>query len=297
MSPPRIFDRAIYAKRRARAERTHDGSFLVADAAQTLFERVSAVNRTFRRAIDIGSRRQSFVRLRPLAERWTRVVPDAAQNSSEPDVVTADEECLPFAEASFDLVVSILSLHAANDLPGVLFQIRRLLVEDGLFVGAILGGATLQELRRAFAVGETQMLGGMSPRVAPFADVRDVGGLLQRAGFALPVADLERLTVRYEHFLTLAGDLRALGETNALMERSRKPLQRSTLAAALHAYAEHDSEPDGKLRATFDVIYLTGWAASNPQPTRRNSESRPNEGLDTALARRLALDQGRFCAI
>lgn len=260
MSPPRIFDRTAYAVRRARAERRGAGSFLLEDAAQTLFERASAAQRTFGRALDIGARLQSFAQLMPLAKTWVRAQLSAPDAGSTDGLTVADEECLPFAEQSFDLVVSVLSLHAVNDLPGALLQIRRLLVPDGLFVAALFGGATLVELRRAFAAGETDTTGGISPRVAPFADVRDLGGLLQRAGFAMPVADVERVTVRYGQFFTLIEDLRALGETNALAERSRKSLRRATLSSVLAHYAGRDSEPDGRLRATFDIVYLTGWA-------------------------------------
>jgi SAM-dependent methyltransferase len=263
MNPPRIFDRRTYAKRRARAERLGVESLFVDDAAQSLFERVSAVNRTFGRSLDLGSRRQSFARLEPLAESWVRAPLFAPREASMDNLVAVDEECLPFADSTFDLVASVHSLHAINDLPGTLLQIRKLLAPDGLFVAALLGGTTLRELRHAFAAGENETLGGVSPRVAPFADVRDLGGLLQRAGFSLPVADIERVTVRYRQFYTLVDDLRALGETNALTERSRKPLRRATLAAAVTQYIASDSEADGRLRATFDTIYLTGWAPSN----------------------------------
>jgi len=260
MSPPRIFDRAAYAKRRERAERSGAESFLVEEAALALFERVFAAQRTFVRALDIGSRRQSFTRLKPLAQSWVRAPLSVPETHSVGDVAVVDEECLPFANSSFDLVVSVLSLHAVNDLPGALLQIRKLLLPDGLFVAALFGGSTLLEMRRAFAAGENDTTGGISPRVAPFADVRDLGGLLQRAGFAMPVADIERVTVRYGQFFTLTEDLRAIGETNALTERSLKPLRRSTLSSMLSHYATRDAEPDGRLRATFDTIYLTGWA-------------------------------------
>jgi SAM-dependent methyltransferase len=264
MSPPLIFDRPNYAKHRARAERRSVENFLVEEAAQSIFERVSAVNRTFARALDLGSRRQSFAMLAPLTDDWVRALLSLPDDALGKNIVVADEEVLPFADASFNLVVSVLSLHAVNDLPGALLQIRKSLAPDGLFVGALLGGSTLQELRHAFASGENETTGGVSPRVAPFADVRDLGGLLQRAGFALPVADLERVTVRYGDFFTLADDLRAIGETNSMMERSRKPLRRATLSSALAHYVTRDSEPNGRLIATFDTVYVTGWAGANP---------------------------------
>lgn len=274
MAAPNIFDRSARARIRARAERVGAGSFLLRDAAENLHERISSVNRRFSFALDVGSRRQSFTKLEPLAETWVRM-PIAYSDSAPPSqkAVVAEEDALPFANGSFDLVVSTLSLHSVNDLPGALIQIRRILVPDGLFVAALFGGATLGELRRAFALGENETMGGASPRIVPFADVRDLGGLLQRAGFALPVADVERVIVRYRDFFTLAHDLRSLGETNSLAARSRKPLRRGTLSAALARYADDDSEPDGRLRATFETIYLTGWAPheNQPQPLKPGS--------------------------
>ncbi|MBI3759571.1 MAG: methyltransferase domain-containing protein, partial [Deltaproteobacteria bacterium] len=178
-----------------------------------------------------------------------------------------------FAPESFDLAVSVLSLQAVNDLPGALVQIRRSLKPDGLFLAALFGGETLHELREAFAAGEMAVLGGVSPRVAPFAEVRALGTLLQRAGFALPVADSERTTVQYREFKTLVSDLRALGETNVLNQRDRRPLSRAVLAAALAHYGAAHCDAKGRLTATFDVIYLTGWAPheSQPKPLRPGS--------------------------
>jgi SAM-dependent methyltransferase len=176
-----------------------------------------------------------------------------------------DGDALSVEAASCDLAVSILALHAVNDLPGVLSQTKRALKPDGLFLAALFGGETLFELRDSFAAAEVATTGGISPRVAPFADVRDLGGLLQRAGFALPVADVERTTVLYRDFGSLIRDLRVHGETNALVQRSRTPLSRTTLAAMLAHYQAHHAEPDGRLRATFDMVYLTGWAPHESQ--------------------------------
>jgi SAM-dependent methyltransferase len=257
MSAPIIFDRKAYAARRLKAGRAGGDSFLVRQAADNLAERLSAVNRCFRRALDLGSRRKSFATLAPLADHWVRT---SSAPGGESVSLVADEEFLPFAPHSFDLVTSVLALHAVNDLPGVLIQIRRTLAPDGLFLAALFGGATLCELRHAFAAGEAEVTGGASPRVAPFADVRDMGALLQRAGFALPVSDLERVSARYSSFTTLAEDLRALGETNALAERRRSLLSRRILAAALARYAAQDCDAEGRLCATFDIIYVTGWA-------------------------------------
>ena len=225
MSAPRIFDSAALAKHRARAGRIAGDRFLAREAEESLDLRIAATNRRF----------ESVLRV---------------------DALDADET-VPGEDAGFDLVTSTLALHAVNDLPGALVQIRRKLKPDGLFLGALFGGETLNELRDAFATAEIETTGGVSPRVAPFADIRDLGGLLQRAGFALPVADVERTTVNYRDFFSLPRDLRAHGETNALMQRSRKFLSRETLAALLAGY-----QP---VRATFDIVYLTGWAPHESQ--------------------------------
>ncbi len=246
---PQIFDRRTYALRRARAGGT---TFLVKDVAAHLAERVGAFARPFAHALDLSSRAEAFAELEPVAAHWTRTAWPGVNG------IAADEEALPFAPSSFDLVTSVLSLHAVNDLPGALIQIRRSLRPGGLFLAALFGGETLRELREAFAYGEAEITGGVSPRVAPFADVRDLGSLLQRAGFERPVTDVERTTVRYRDFGRLISDLRALGETNALAGRSRTFLRRDVLAAALARYSAANCEPDGRLRATFDIVYLTG---------------------------------------
>ena len=250
MSVPRIFDRRRYAQRRARER----ASFLAADVGENLALRLGAVNRRFLRALDLSSRGEIFAAIEPLAGHWTRT-----------SLASVDEESLPFAPESFDLIVSALSLHAVNDLPGTLAQIRRALKPDGLFLAALFGGATLSELRTAFAMGESEVLGGISPRVAPMADVRDLGGLLQRAGFALPVADSEKTIVRYGAFTTLVDDLRALGETNALAERSKSVMRRDVLTSMLETYAAQSADEDGRLLATFEIIYLTAWAPHESQ--------------------------------
>ncbi|HEY4115700.1 MAG TPA: methyltransferase domain-containing protein [Rhizomicrobium sp.] len=249
--PPQIFDRKLYSLRRARASGT---DFLVGDAAAHLAERIRALKPAAAEALDLNSRDEAFAFLRPVASHWSRTSPVRA------DGVVSDEEALPFARQSFDLITSILSLHAVNDVPGVLIQIRQALREGGRFVGAMFGGETLRELRAAFAAAESDLRGGASPRVLPFADVRDLGALLQRAGFGNPVADVERTTVRYREFAGLTRDLRALGETNMLQQRSRKFLRRDVLSAAMANYRANNSDESGRLLATFDVIYLTGTA-------------------------------------
>jgi SAM-dependent methyltransferase len=253
-APPRIFDAKAYTQRRARAARIGAASFLAQEAGEQLAGRLGAVNREFSHGLDIGSRPEGFSAIRSFATQWEHT--------------SFQDEKLSVAPESFDVATSMLSLHAVNDLPGALIQIRRALKPDGLFIAALFGGETLRELREAFAAGECEIAGGASPRVSPFADVRDMGALLQRAGFALPVADMERTTVRYREFSTLIADLRALGETNALAERSRKALRRDVLESALANYAARHAEPDGRLRATFDIVYLTAWAphASQQKP-------------------------------
>lgn len=250
MNTPRIFDRKLYALRRARASE----SFLAVDAAQAMAERIGGINRRFVRALNLTARAETRAILRPLAEEWVETQPGSV-----------DEEALPFAPESFNLIVSVLSLHAVNDLPGALIQIRRALKPDGLFLAALFGGETLRELREAFAVGESETVGGISPRVSPFADVRDLGGLLQRAGFTLPVADVERTTARYTSFDNLVTDLRTLGETNVLAERSKKIPRRDTLAAMLSHYRANHADAEGRIAATFDIIYLAGWAPHDSQ--------------------------------
>ncbi|MFZ0236436.1 MAG: methyltransferase domain-containing protein, partial [Xanthobacteraceae bacterium] len=187
--------------------------------------------------------------------------------------VVADEEALPFRDASIDLVASGLALHFANDLPGVLAQIRRALKPDCLFLAALLGGETLIELRQAFAEAESEIESGASPRVAPFADLRQLGALLQRAGLALPVTDVERVTVRYSSAFDLMHDLRRMGAANALVARRRVPLRRTTLMRMADIYARRFGDADGRIRTTFDIVWLSGWAPhpNQQQPLRPGS--------------------------
>jgi SAM-dependent methyltransferase len=179
--------------------------------------------------------------------------------------VTGDEEALPFAPESFDLVVSALALQSVNDLPGTLVQIRRALSPDGLLMACLFGGQTLNELRTAFAAAEEERMGGVSPRVAPFADVRDLGALLQRAGFALPVTDVDTVMVRYPNMFALMADLRAMGATNPLAERLRRPASRGLLMRAARIYEEKFGDKDGRVRATFEIVWLLGWAPHESQ--------------------------------
>lgn len=219
---PALFDRALT---RARLARSFDGEradFLLARAADDTETRLSVVARQFSRALDLGTPTGHAVGVLRAGGRAEAVFRAAPLPMAEVDAV-CDADRLPIAPESVDLVVSLLALQSLDDLPGALAQIRRALRPDGLFLACLLGGRSLQELREAFAIAEAEIEGGVSPRVAPFADVRDMGGLLQRAGFALPVADVDNLVVRYATPLTLMADLRAMGLTNTLVERRRVP--------------------------------------------------------------------------
>jgi SAM-dependent methyltransferase len=270
-----LFDRALLAQRRRRAAALGPVTFLIDRVAEDMVERLSAVRRTFEVAVDLGTPTDAVRRaIRPAvaAGRIVAAIPEPVADCAGP-VVVADEEHLPFRDASLDLVVSGLALQFVNDLPGALVQIRRALKPDGLFLAALVGGDTLTELRHAFAAAEAGVEGGASPRVAPFADVRAMGALLQRAGFALPVADVDHVCVRYDSPVRLMHDLRRMGATNALAERRRAVLRRATLARLVDVYAERFADPDGRVRASFDIIWLSGWAphASQQQPLRPGS--------------------------
>ena len=258
--PHRIFDRRAYRQRRRRVAEMEADLFLLNEAAEQVAARIAAINRHFAFALDLNSRPQSFGHLRNTADNWLRagIEPAAAD-------VIADDELLPFGDKTFDLVTSILSLHAANDLPGTLIQIRRVLKPDGVFLCAMFGGETLRELRFAFAAAEGAIAGGASPRIAPFADVRDLGGLLQRAGFALPVADIDRTTVCYRDPTRLFMDLRALGETNVLVQRRPNFISRRLLREVVGEYGRHFADDQGRVPATFDIIHLIGWAPHDSQ--------------------------------
>jgi SAM-dependent methyltransferase len=266
MSHPVIFDRSLLRARRARAAALGPATFLLERAADDLAARLSAVLRRFEVAVDLGTPSDT-VRSKLVGRVGTVVAVDPLPGRLTADAlrVVADEEALPFRDASLDLVVSALALQFINDLPGTLIQIRRALKPDGLLLAAMIGGDSLSELRTAFAVAESEIEGGVSPRVAPFTDLRELGVLLQRAGFALPVTDVDRVTVRYGSPLGLMQDLRRMGATNALVERRRKPLRRATLRRMMEIYAERFADADGRLRATFDIVWLLGWAPHQSQ--------------------------------
>ena len=265
-----IFDHALADARRRRALRmaVPGADFLWSAMAEDAVERLAAVKRRFACGLEIGGRIPVLAACRQV----DRIVRLDRIAETGPDVV-GDAERLPFKPESLDLAVSILTLHAANDLPGALAQMRRALKADGLFLAALLGGDTLFELREAFATAEAEVTGGASPRIAPFTDVRTAGALMQRAGFALPVADQDRHTVRYASALHLMRDLRAMGLTNVLVERDRRPLRRAVLARTVEIYGERFADPDRRVRATFEIISLSGWAPheSQQQPLRPGS--------------------------
>ncbi len=291
-----VFDRRLLRRHRDRAAATlPDHDFLFREIAARLVDRLTDIRRDFAVALDLGCRSgliaEAAVNL-PAGKVGRLIQADLspsmaarARDKAEAPTLVADEEQLPFGDASFDLVLSCANLHHANDLPGALIQIQRALKPDGLFLAALFGGTTLSELRQAWLTAETTLEGGAGPRVAPFADLRDAAGLLQRAGFALPVADTDSLTVTYDSPLKLMSDLRGMGETNILLDRRRTPTRRSTLMAAAETYMAQFAGGDGRAPATFEILYLTGWApaANQPQALRPGSAaSRLAEALDAA---------------
>jgi SAM-dependent methyltransferase len=269
---PIVFDRALLRERMRRALARGPETFLIDRVAADLAERLGAVLRQFEIAVDLGTPTDA-VRDALSDNAAIGMLVGASALLRRAPAIVADEEALPLRDGSLDLVVSALALQFVNDLPGALVQIRRALKPDGLFLAVLLGGDTLGELRQSFAAAESEVEGGVSPRVAPFADVREMGALLQRAGFALPVTDVERLTVRYSSPFILMGELRRMGATNALAERRRTPLRRATLQRMAEIYAQRFADPDGKIRATFEVIWLSGWAPheSQQKPLRPGS--------------------------
>ena len=280
--PITVFDRHILKLRRDRAaSRASEFNFLFAETADRLADRLEDTTRSFPRAVDLGchsgelaqilaaSSRVETLHQADISYRYAKAARDLNGRSS----MVADEEFLPFAEGSLDLILSNLSLHWVNDLPGMLLQARRALKSDGLFLASMLGGETLKDLREALMTAEAEEEGGVSPRVSPFVDVKDAGALLQRSGFALPVVDADDITIDYPDALKLMRDLSGMGESNIVAKRSKKFTKRSTLARAAAIYHERHGREDGRVHAKFQVIYLTGWAPdeSQPKPLRRGS--------------------------
>src|SRR5262244_3948355 len=292
---PLVFDRRRQRTHRMRAAALGPSTFLIERVAEDLSDRLATVLRRFECALDLGTPTDAVRRVLAASGKvGTIIAADAlaggpavarrrvpgsiaeGERTSQGErtsegmlgvqlVVAADEEALPFRDASLDLVVSALALQFVNDLPGTLIQIRRALKPDGLLLAALVGGDSLLELREAIASAEIEIEGGVSPHVAPFADVRELGALLQRAGFALPVTDVDRVTARYASPVSLMHDLRRMGATNALRERSRRPLRRTTLMRMMQIYGERFADSDGRIRATFEIIWLSGWAPHETQ--------------------------------
>jgi len=266
---PCLFDQLLLRTRLKRALRKGAADFLLERVADDFELRLEALARSFDIVADIGTlgphaalkllasqRFKNIIRQAPLAEvlgtgAWQNII--------------GETSLVPFAPQSLDAVVSLLAFQWVDDLPGLLIQIKRALKADGLFIACLLGGQTLHELRDSFARAEIECEGGLSPRVSPFADLRDIGALMQRAGFALPVVDTETITVRYQTPLALFADLRAMGGTNVLIERRKTPLRRKTLLRALEIYAENYSDADGRIRATFECLWVSGWTPHESQ--------------------------------
>jgi SAM-dependent methyltransferase len=286
---PAIFDHALLRRRRLRAATLGPATFLLDRVAEDFAERLAAVLRRFELAVDLGTPGAALrAALARLGSVGRIVAADTIPHNDTTGAtlsIVADEEALPFREGAVDLLVSALALQFANDLPGVLVQIRRALRPDGLFLAALIGGDTLSELRQSFAAAESEVEGGISPRVAPFADLRELGALLQRAGFALPVTDVDRLTVRYDSPFALMHDLRRMGATNVLIDRRRTPLRRATAMRMAEIYAQRFADADGKVRATFEIVWLSGWAPhpSQQQPLKPGSaQARLADALGTS---------------
>ncbi|MET0181863.1 MAG: methyltransferase domain-containing protein [Caulobacterales bacterium] len=285
-SPAPPFEpRLVVLHKRRAAQGFDQAAFLHHRAAEDLADRLEAIPRNFDEALVLGAPRivESVLNNRPDLRARIRntTFADIAPASGE---IAADLEAIHFDAESFDLVVSPLLLHWANDLPGALVQLRRALKPDGLLLATIFGGETLNELRLSFIEAESELLGGAGPRVAPFAELQDLAGLLQRASFALPAADRDRVAVRYGDPMRLLMDLRAMGETSALAERPPANLSRRILFRAMEIYRTRFSDPDGRVRATFDLLTMTGWAPheSQQKPLRPGSaKSRLADALNS----------------
>jgi SAM-dependent methyltransferase len=255
--PPELTDRPSLLARRARALRQRAELFLHEEVADEIEERLSEVNKRF------------------TAPAVVTGFPQVWQSRFDGARIVADDPVLDLRAEAHDLVIHALSLHWSSDPVGQLVQCRRALKPDGLMIAVLFGGRTLHELRAVLAEAESRLMGGLSPRVLPMGEIRDLGGLLQRAGFALPVADSVTKTATYRTAFHLFADLRAMGETNALSQRSRKPVPRALFPEAARLYTEHFPAPDGRVAATFDIVFLTGWAPheSQQKPLRPGSAS------------------------
>lgn len=291
MQTPCLFDQSLLRTRLKRALKKGAADFLLERVADDFELRLQALARSFDTVADIGTL-GSHAALKLLASRrFKQIIRQAPLTemlgTGAWQKILGDTSLVPFAPQSLDAVVSLLAFQWVDDLPGLLIQIKRALKADGLFMACLLGGQTLHELRNSFARAEIECEGGLSPRVSPFADLRDIGALMQRAGFALPVVDTETITVRYQTPLALFADLRAMGGTNVLIERRKMPLRRKTLLRALEIYAENYSDADGRIRATFECLWVSGW-------TPHESQQKPLEpgSAKTRLADALNTKEG-----
>ena len=287
----KIFEPRLVRAHRARAAaRLADHDFLFREVAERLADRLSDITRKFPLALDLGCHGGEFgeiVGARGGIETLIQCDPAPAMARRAGGLaLAADADALPFGEGKFDLIVSNMSLHWVNDLPGALIQIRRALKPDGLFLAAMAGGGTLGELRGALLEAETELAGGASPRVSPFVDLRDAGALLQRAGFALPVADGDLIPVRYENALKLMADLRGMGEANALAAAPRHFTRRDVIMRAAEIYRERHEGPDGRIPASFQIVYMIGWS---PDPSQQKP-LRPGSAT-TRLADALGVEE------
>jgi SAM-dependent methyltransferase len=255
IATPALFDRALLRARQFRARKMGAEAFLLDRVSLDMAERLDAVLRDFKSAAEVGTP----------DDQLRQALKGRVGDLARVDLPDRDAEPLAFPAQPLDLVISALAFQFVNDLPGVLAQIRRALRPDGLLMAAMLGGDTLTELRQCFAAAEAELEGGVSPRVVPFADLRDIGALLQRAGLALPVTDVDRIVVRYDSAFSLMHDLRRMGATNILTERRRAPTRRATMMRMADVYRERFADPDGRIRATFDVIWLSAWAPHESQ--------------------------------
>ncbi len=265
-----IFDRQIVRRHRDRASaQIGDYDFLYKEIAERLLDRLDDTTYRFPKALDLGARNGTLANtLKGRGGIETLIQADLSQKMLSQTTgmkLVADEEVLPFKEKSFDLVMSCLNLHWVNDLPGALIQIRKALKPDGLFLGALFGGETLKELRDALEQGELAAEGGVSPRISPFARTEDIGQLLQRAGFSLPVVDIDTITVSYGEVFKLLNDLQGMGESNAIAKRRKGFTPRKTLMAAAKHYVETYSDQEGRLPATFQVLFISAWSPSPKQ--------------------------------
>lgn len=267
MTAQRLIDRSLFRCRLARAARLRDRQalFLLDHAVDDLIDRLTMVNRTFETAVDISGWLPDLTDRLVAEGRAASAFRLAPFRGDGKPAAVIDDEVLPLRDAGADLIVSVLGLQFANDVPGILAQIRRALRPDGLFLAALIGGESLQELRTCLTEAELAEAGGISPRITPFAEIRDVGALLQRAGFALPVTDLDRLTVRYAGLTNLVRDLRAMAATNALSVRNPRIPPRTLFPRAAALYADRYGAPDGRIPVTFDILWMSGWAPHDSQ--------------------------------